>query len=101
MFGGSNDLEILRNKDHCVRIEDSSATVQELRRSDFGAPRKAPKTKGYAHKRTKRRPLAEPRAPQVGSSAMGLGHSRAPQTQSSATPWPRPRWGWGPPTGSP
>src|SRR5437588_317609 len=25
MFGGSNDLGILRNKDRCVRIEDSSA----------------------------------------------------------------------------
>src|SRR3954469_5779478 len=29
MFGGSNDLGILRNKDRYVRIEDIFATVQE------------------------------------------------------------------------
>src|SRR5438270_1967925 len=51
MFGGSNELGILRNKNRCVRIEDSFTTVQESCRSDFGASRKAPKTKGYAPKR--------------------------------------------------
>src|SRR5438270_816883 len=51
VFGGSNDLGILRNKDRCVRIEESFATVQELHSYDFGASRKDPKTKGYAPKR--------------------------------------------------
>src|SRR5436853_3665767 len=51
MFGGSNDLGILQNKDRCVRIEDTFATVQELRRSDLGASIKAPKTKGDARKK--------------------------------------------------
>src|SRR3954469_16134101 len=50
-FGGSNDLGILQNKDRCVRIGESFATVQELYSYDFGASRKAPKTKGYAPKR--------------------------------------------------
>src|SRR5436190_1444566 len=50
MFGGSNELRILQNKDRCVRIEDRFATIQESCRSDFGASRKAPKTKGYAPK---------------------------------------------------
>src|SRR5438270_234872 len=45
VFGGSNDLGILRNKDRCVRIEDNFATVQESCRYDFGASRKAQKTK--------------------------------------------------------
>src|SRR5436190_2255716 len=74
VFGGSNDLRILRNKNRCVRIEDSFATVQESRSYDFGASRKAPKTKGSTPERTKRRRLADPRAPQQGSSAMRVGH---------------------------
>src|SRR5437588_693565 len=81
MFGGSNELRILRNKDRCVRIEDSFATVRESCRSDFGASRKAPKTKGRTAKSSNRRHQTEPRAPQQGSSAMELGHSRAPQAQ--------------------
>src|SRR3954464_15670563 len=101
MFGGSNNLRILQNKDRCVRIEDSFVTVQESCRSDFGASRKAPKTKGYAHEKTKRRGVAEPRAPQLGSLAMGLGHSRAPQTRWLGHPLAEPPWGRGPPAGSP
>src|SRR5436853_482244 len=51
IFGGSNDVGNLPNKDHRVRIEDTFATVQELRRSDLGASRKAPKTKRHKIKR--------------------------------------------------
>src|SRR5437588_622738 len=100
MFGGSNDLRILQNKDRCVRIDDSSATVQESCRSDFGASRKAPKTEGYAHEKAKRRRMAEPRAPQLEigrasrrqrryTPARGLGHTKAELS-----------WGRGPPAGS-
>src|SRR3954463_7903291 len=71
----------MRNKDRCVCIEDIFATIQESRRSDFGALRKAPKPKGCAKEKAKRRRVAEPRAPQQGSSAMGLSHSRAPQAR--------------------
>src|SRR5436189_142020 len=78
MFGGSNDFKILQNKNCCVCIEDSFATVRESHRSDFGASRKAPNTKGCAKEKTKRQRVAEPRAPQQGSSAMGLGHSQPP-----------------------
>src|SRR3954466_10006422 len=101
MFGGSNDLEILQNKDCRVRIKDSSATVQESCRSDFGASRKAPKTKRYAREKAKRRRMAEPRAPQLGSSAIGLGHGRAPQTRELGHHMAELPWGRGPPAGSP
>src|SRR4051812_15838853 len=101
MFGGSNDLGIMRNKDCCVRIEDSFATVQESHRSDFGASRKAPKTKVCAKEKAKRRRVAEPRAPQQGSSAMGLSHSRAPQTRGVGHWMVDPPRARGPPAGSP
>src|SRR5947199_366496 len=44
--------------------------------------------------------MAEPRAPQLGSSAMGLGHSRAPQTQELGHPMAELPWSRGPPAGS-
>src|SRR2546430_195864 len=71
MFRGPNDLRILRNKDHYIRIEDSFATVQESYRSDFGASRKAPKTKGHAEERSERRPMTEPRSSPTGELSYG------------------------------
>src|SRR5438309_720823 len=35
--------------------------------------------------------MTDPRASQQGSSAMGVGHGRALQTQGSAIPWPSPQ----------
>src|SRR4051812_18917025 len=60
--------------------------VRESPRSDFGASRKAPKTKGVTLKRANRRRVADPRAPQQGSSAMWVGHGRAPQMQGLGHP---------------
>src|SRR3954471_23760868 len=72
----------------CIRIEDSSATVQESCRSDFGASRKAPKTKGYTHEKAKRRRVAEPRAPQLGSWLWGSAIAEPCRRDGSAIPWP-------------
>src|SRR3954467_472398 len=83
--------------DRCVRIEESFATVQESRRYNFGASRKAPKTKGVTLKRANRRRLADPRAPQQGSSAMWVGHGRASQTQGLGHPMAEPQKGQGTP----
>src|SRR3954467_10975104 len=83
--------------DRCVRIEESFATVRESHRYDFGASRKAPKTKENALKRANRRRLADPRAPQQGSSAMWVGHGRAPQTQGLGHPMAEPQKGQGTP----
>src|SRR3954469_1969963 len=67
--------------------------VRESPRYDFGASRKAPKTKGSALKRANRRRMADPRAPQQGSSAMWVGHGRALQTQRLSHPMAEPL-GW-------
>src|SRR4051812_7310988 len=45
--------------------------------------------------------MAEPRAPQLGSSAMGLGHSRALQTQELGHPMAEPPLGQGTPCSVP
>src|SRR4051812_2880229 len=55
----------------CVRIEDSFATAQESRRSDFGASRKAPKTKGCAAESSNRRRETGPGSSPGRSSVMG------------------------------
>src|SRR3954463_2435081 len=62
---------------------------------------KSPENQRNALKRANRRRLADPRAPQQGSSAMWVGHGRAPQAKSSAIPWPSSLPARGPPSGSP
>src|SRR5438270_657692 len=47
---------------------------------------KSPENQGNALKRAKRRCLADPRAPQQGSSAMWVGHSRALQAHELGHP---------------
>src|SRR2546430_2275860 len=47
---------------------------------------KSPKNQGNAVKRAYRRCLADPRAPQQGSSAMWVGHGRAPQAKELGHP---------------
>src|SRR3954468_13090733 len=71
--------------------------VQESPRYDFSASRKAPKTKGNTLKRANRRRMADPRAPQQGSSAMWIGHGRALQTQGLGHPMAEPPFGQGTP----
>src|SRR4051812_25477233 len=58
---------------------------------------KNPEDQGNTLKRANRRRLADPRAPQQASSAMGLGHGRALQTQELSHPMAEPRcWAGGP-----
>src|SRR3954464_8200810 len=47
---------------------------------------KSPENQGNALKRANRRCLADPRAPQQGSSAMWVGHGRAPQAKELGHP---------------
>src|SRR3954466_9376241 len=47
--------------------------------------------------RANRRRLADPRAPQQGSSAMWVGHGRASQTQGLGHPMAEPQFGQGTP----
>src|SRR3954463_3063317 len=47
---------------------------------------KSPKNQGNALKRANRRRLADPRAPQQGSSAVWVGHGRAPQAKELGHP---------------
>src|SRR4051812_36813681 len=52
---------------------------------------KSPENQGNTLKRANRRRLADPRAPQQGSSAMGVGHGRASQTQRLGHPMAEPQ----------
>src|SRR2546430_2446760 len=54
---------------------------------------KSPETQGHAPKRANRRRMADPRAPQQGSSAMWVGHGRALQTHRLGHPMAHPL-GW-------
>src|SRR3954469_15861548 len=47
---------------------------------------KSPENQGNALKRANRRCLADPRAPQQGSSAIWVGHGRAPQAKELGHP---------------
>src|SRR5436853_145252 len=101
MFGGSNDLKILRNKEIGIATGRKRATIQELHRSDFDAPRKAPKTKRYAHKRAKRRRMAEPRAPPTGELGYGARPWPSPADTELGHPMAGPPQGLGTPHGVP
>src|SRR5436190_779311 len=58
---------------------------------------KSPENQGNTLKRANRRRLADPRAPQQGSSAMWVGHGRASQTQGLGQPMAQPQFGQGTP----
>src|SRR2546430_847717 len=58
---------------------------------------KSPENQGNTLKRANRRRLADPRAPQQGSSAMGVGHGRASQKQKRVQPRTRAQFGDGTP----
>src|SRR3954467_10779102 len=101
VFGGPNDLRILRNKDRCVRIEESFATVQELRSYDFGASRKAPKTKETLSKERPDAAWPTPEPPDRGARPCGSAMAELRMQRSSAIPWPSSSQSRGPPSGSP
>src|SRR5436189_136954 len=52
---------------------------------------KSPENQGNALKRANRRRMADPRAPQQGSSAMWVGHGRALQAQELGHPMAEPQ----------
>src|SRR5436190_6711343 len=58
---------------------------------------KSPENQRNALKRANRRRMADPRAPQQGSSAMWVGHGRASQTQGLGHPMAEPQKGQGTP----
>src|SRR3954470_16552689 len=58
---------------------------------------KSPENQRNALKRANRRRMADPRAPQQGSSAMWVGHGRALQTQGLGHPMAEPQKGQGTP----
>src|SRR5436190_209828 len=51
---------------------------------------KSPENQRIRAEKAKRRRMTDPRAPQQGSSAMGVGHGRAPQTQGLGHPMAEP-----------
>src|SRR4051812_34375358 len=59
--------------------------------------REKPENQRNALKRANRRRMADPRAPQQGSSAMWVGHGRASQTQGLGHPMAEPQFGQGTP----
>src|SRR5436189_217718 len=92
---------MLRIQSRCVRIEDSFATVQESHSYDFGASRKAPKTKETRSKErtNERSPTSE--RPNSAARPCGSAIDEPRRRRGSAIPWSSPCEGRGPPPGSP
>src|SRR2546430_17621428 len=75
---------MLRNKDRCVRIEETFATVQESRSYEFGASRKAPKTKETLSKERTDAAWPTPEPPNRGARPCGSAMAELRRQRSSA-----------------
>src|SRR5438270_583729 len=92
---------MLLNNKRVLCIEKTFATVQESRSYEFGASRKAPKTKETPSKgRTDAAwPTPEPDRKSAGQGKTAMAELR--RQRSTAIPWPSSLEGRGPPSGSP
>src|SRR5438270_253777 len=101
LFRGSKHFPYTTLFRSCVRIEETFATVQESCSYEFGASRKAPKTKETLSKERTDAAWPTPEPPNRGARPCGSAMAELRRQRSSAIPWPSSSKGRGPPSGSP